>query len=174
MSDIRHRLLSWMAPVGLVCTSCATTTNSGAMNSEGRIGREHLVIDLSANRATTATWSSEIRDCSNQDYFCLLIPNRMVLAFPRSCGDLIDNTSVSTSLGNIIGIAPAPHLAPPSGGYIVSSFPNVLLIYNINFGLNEARVLRRSPYDYDFEPNNYAERYVITTSTGDGLFICSQ
>jgi hypothetical protein len=173
MSDIHHWLLSWLGPVGLLCASCTTTTTSEAMNSGGRSSREELVIDLSAGRATAAGWASEIVDCSNQDYFCLLIPNRMVLAFPRSCGDLIYHASISTSQGNIIGVAPAPHLAPPSGGYFISSFPNVLLYYNINFGLQEARIVRHSPYDHDFDPNDYSERYAITTSTGDGLFICS-
>lgn len=174
MSDIHYRLLMWLASVGLLCASCATTTNSAAMNSEHQLNPEELSIDLSAGRATTARWSSEIANCSNQEYFCLVIPNRMTIAFVRSCHDLIGENSASTRFGNIIRVAPAPHLAPPSGGYIISTFPNVLLYYNANFGLNEIRIVRHPPYDHDFDPNDYTERYVIRTSTGAGLFICSE
>jgi hypothetical protein len=174
MPHVHYRLLMSLGAIGLLCASCAMTASSAAMSSGSQPDAEELSIDLTAGRATTVRWSSEIVDCSDREYFCLRIPNKMVLAFVRSCGNLIGRNSFPTRLGNIVAVAPAPHLAPPSGGYVISSFPNVLLYYNTNFGLNEVRILRHSPYDRDFDPNDYSERYAIRTSAGPALFMCSQ
>ncbi|HYJ52126.1 MAG TPA: hypothetical protein VEW04_03055 [Allosphingosinicella sp.] len=173
MRGFQHLPLTWLAALGLLCAGCATTAPSGVTDAAGRSVSEALVINLAAGTATTARWTAETVDCSDQDVLCLAIPNRMALAFPRSCGALIGATRVSTRVGDLIEVAPAPHLAPPSGGYVVSAFPNVLLLYNINVGLTEARVVRHPPSDPDFDPNDHSERYFIRTSTGEGIFKCS-
>jgi hypothetical protein len=171
MPDIHYGLLIGLA-AGL-CASCATTPGT-TVESPVQSTRDNLVIDLSRAVATTSQWSAGTVDCSDQNYHCILIPGRMVLAFAKSCQIAGREGAPAMRYGQLHEVAPAPHLAPPSGGYVISAFPNVLLYYNINYGLNEARVVRHSPYEHDFDPNDYTERYVITTSSGAGLFICSE
>jgi len=173
MSDIHYRLLIGLAAAG-ICVSCATATPEADIDSLVPSTRDLLVIDMSGATATAPRWRSEIVDCSDQNYSCVLIPGRMALAFPKSCSVAAGGGAPDTRYGQFHQIAPAPHLAPPSGGYVIQSFPHVLLYYNINDGLDEVRVVRQSPFDPNFNPNDYTERYIITTRTGAGLFTCSQ
>ena len=179
MSDIPLRLLRPLASLSMILAGCANTASPLAVGSDDQSSREELTIDLSARTATTRQWRSDTIDCSDRDYFCILIPNRMVLVFAKSCSNAGREGVSSTRFGDLLGVAPAPHLAVPSGSYIVRSFPNVLLFYYVRNslvdgeGLVEARIIRRSPFEEAFDPNDYSARYSITTSTGDGLFVCA-
>lgn len=178
MSDIPLRLLKPLASLGFLLAGCANTTGPLTVESYVQSSGEELTIDLSAGTATTTQWRSDTSDCSDQNYFCILIPNRMVLAFPRSCSNAGREGAPATRFGDLLGVAPAPHLAPPSGSYIIRSFPNVLLFYFVRNdlvdgeGLVEARIVRNSPFEEAFDPNDYSARYRITTSNGGGLFVC--
>lgn len=136
-------------------------------------GGEQLMIDLAAGTAATSTWRSSTVDCSDQNYFCLLIPDRMVLAFPRQCVDAMRNDAPPTAAGVLRGVAPTPHLATPSGSYVVRSFPRMLLGYWAHLGLYEVREVARSPYEQGFNPGDVVTRYSIVTSDGSKLFVCS-
>src|SRR5687768_13225865 len=108
-------------------------------------GGERLTIDLAAGTAATAAWRSSTVDCSDQTYFCLLIPDRMVLAFPRRCADAMRSDAPPTGAGVLRGVAPTPHLATPSGSYVVDTFPRMLLRYWAHLGLFEVREVVNSP-----------------------------
>jgi len=170
----RARLLIGLLAVGL-CTACAAVdVRDETAGFLAGPSPERLVIDQSRATATTPRWSSEIVDCSNQEQHCILIPGRMVLAFPKSCSDAGAGRRPDTGYGELREVAPTPHLAPPSGSYVVGAFPNVLLFYDVSHGFNEVRIVRRSPYDREFDPNDYSERYDLITPKGVGLFICSE
>lgn len=55
----------------------------------------------------------------------------------------------------------------------MEAFPNVLLIYYPDLGLGEVRVLRHSPYEDAFNPNDMIEQYRIETPGGEVLFVCA-
>jgi len=112
MRGFQHRPLTLLATLGLLCASCATTAPSGVTDAAGRSVGEALVIDLAAGTATTARWTAATVDCSDQNVFCLSIPDRMALAFPRSCSALIGASRVPIGVGDLMEVAPAPHLAP--------------------------------------------------------------
>lgn len=138
-------------------------------------GGERLTIDLAAGTAATSAWRSHTIDCSDQNYFCLLIPDRMVLAFPRLCALAMRNDAPPTARGVFRGVAPALHLRPPAGSYVVDTFPRMLLIYYHHLGLFEVNEVVRSPWQPNFDPgpSNVVTRYSIVTSDGSKLFVCS-
>lgn len=179
MSDIPLRLLKPLASLVILLAGCANMARPSTSESNNQSSREELSIDLSAGTATTRQWRLRISDCSDQDYFCILIPDKMVLAFPKSCSDAGREGAPATRFGYLLRVAPAEHLASPSGSYIVRSFPNALLFYYVRNsvvsgeGLVEARILRNSPFEDAFDPNDYSARYSITTPNGEGLFICA-
>jgi len=170
---IRYRLLRPVAVLAILfVASCANTGSMGRNPDAGGKG-DRLLVDLSAGTVTTREWSSSTRDCSDENYFCLLIPNRMVIAFPRRCTDYGRDDAPQTSAGKIVPVAPAPHLRPPSGSYIVTSFPYILLVYYPDSGVSEVREVKHSPYQDAFNPNELVTRYRIFRSNGRKLFACS-
>jgi hypothetical protein len=173
MRDVR----AWL-PVTLVFASLLLPGCTAADTSMGGLpapepGGERLMIDLAAGTAATSAWRSSTVDCSDQNYFCLLIPDRMVLAFPRLCALAMRDDPPPTARGVLRGVAPAPHLVPPSGSYVVDSFPRMLLRYWAHLGLFEVREVVNSPSEPNFNPNNLVTRYSIVTSDGSKLFVCS-
>lgn len=163
----------------LALSSCAVASGSPRSIANPAPNEVRLTIDLSARTAATDNWSSNIVDCSDEEYFCILIPNRMALAFVRICTRTNRSELPSTAFGKLLRVAPAPHLSPPSGSYIIREFPNTLLFYQTDnssvesHGLIEARVMRNSPFEEAFDPNNYITRFRIVTPDGRGLFVCS-
>jgi hypothetical protein len=177
---MRARLLKQLvAVISLLLPSGAMASGPVGAISDAPAREMRLVIDLSAGTATTEEWRSEIVDCSDQQYFCALIPNRMVLSFARRCSDATREGRPPTRYGDLLRVAPTPHLAPPSGSYVVRTFPNVLLFYYVGNGLVEgeglvqARVLRHSPFEEEFDANDYLTTFTISTRGGRGLFACS-
>jgi len=180
MSNIQLGLLKLITSATfLLLTSCAAASVAarGIPNSVPK--EERLTIDLSAGTAATEGWRSDIVDCSDDEYSCILIPNRMALAFVKTCASASRDELPPTHFGNLLKVAPASHLAPPSGTYIIREFPMVLLFYQVDNtlvegrGLVEARIMISSPFDQAFDPNNYSARYRIVTPDGRGLFVCS-
>lgn len=179
MPGIHNRLLARLMLCScLFLPSCAGTDSSASGAAAVVDDAEQLLIDLSAGTAVTAEWSANTADCSDQFYFCLSIPDRMVLAFPRLCEDASNDSAPPTAFGALRGVAPAPHLRPPSGSYIVEHFPRMLLFYYVESdlhvsGLFEVRELIWSPYEDEFQPSIYVGRYRVMTSDGSPLFECS-
>lgn len=174
MPDIRHRLLRQIAPLFLLLLpSCVSAIPPVGEASNYASSGEQLTIDLSGGIATTAEWKSNTVNCSDDNYHCILIPDRMVLAFTKSCSNAGREGAPLAPLGGLIRVAPMPHLAPPSGSYIVKSFPKVLLFYYAGHGLKEVRIVRNSPYDKGFDPNSYDARFSVVTSDRKDLFVCS-
>jgi hypothetical protein len=148
-----------------------------ARPSEDTIGLnaslEPLLIDLESGEAKTTNWESRYKSCSDSIYVCILIPDRMALVFPRRCKDALGLDKPSSAIGRFRAVAPAPHLAQPSGSYIVDAFPNILLIYFANEGLVQVREVKRTPYDPKFDPNDTVKRYRIAVKGGSRLFRCA-
>ncbi len=180
MSNIRFALLKLITSATfLSLSSCAVASGPARPFPNAVPGAERLIIDLSAGTAATEGWRSAIVDCSDREYFCILVPNRMALAFVKTCASASREDLPPTRFGNLLKIAPASHLASPSGTYIIRQFPKVLLFYQVDNalvegrGLVEARIMIDSALDQDFDPNNYSARYRIVTPDGGGLFVCS-
>jgi hypothetical protein len=97
----------------------------------------------------------------------------MAIAFPRICSIIGPGGSLATPAGELIKVAPAAHYAPPSGSFVIRTFPNVLLFYYTGYGITEVRIVRNSPFDIDFDPNDYLERYYLVDSNGRILMRCT-
>ena len=180
MSNIQLGLLRLITSVILLFLSSCAAASGPARGIPNSVPHEQrLTIDLSGGTATTEDWTSDIVDCSDREYFCILIPNRMALAFVRACTSASRDELPPTRFGSLLRVAPAPHLAAPSGSYIIREFPNVLLFYRVSNnsvegqGLVEARIIRNSPSEEAFDPSNYIANFRIVTPDGGGLFVCS-
>lgn len=165
-------MLAVLACAAPVLAGACAERDLGLSESPRRDESKPLVIDLSTRMAYTKEWIANTSDCSDQNYFCLEIPGTMALVFPRKCMTARNIVRPPTRVGAFKGVAPAPHLAPPSGSYIVEKYPRILMSYQADRGLTEVRAVRRSPYQSDFSPNNYTNLYVIQTKDGIPLFVC--
>lgn len=130
-----------------------------------------LEIDLSAGLARTEDWTSPAVDCSDEHYICISIPDRMALAFPRTCSEASRDLP-PTAFGALRRVAPMPHLQPPSGSYVVEAFPRVLMFYYARDGLFEVRELVHSPYESEFNPSDFVAEWVVSAPDGSSLLAC--
>jgi hypothetical protein len=96
----------------------------------------------------------------------------MILIFPKSWRTALDANPPKTQVGIFRQVAPFPHAAPPTGGFIVEKYPKMLLIYMQEHGIAEVRNTRYSPFDKEFDFDDYSIRYLIETSDGKPLFVC--
>jgi hypothetical protein len=159
--------------ISLFTSGCGFAAKPSHELAPNRQFSNRIVVDLSARTAVASTWRSSVVDCSDQDYQCISIPDRMVLAFPRRCSSVDQENSPPTRFGRLHRVAPMPHLRPPSGSFIISSFPNILFFYFTNEGIVEARILNHGPFEGNaFDPNDYSERYEIIRSDHRPLFVC--
>lgn len=131
-----------------------------------------LRLDLKNGIARSPEWTVRTSDCSNSAFSCLLVPGHMVLAFPRSCSRNTADLPAPSEVGTLAMVAPSAHLAPPAGSYVASSFPEVLLRFDRQRGVFEARRLKKGPSDPEFDPNEYSERFDIQLEGGGALFAC--
>lgn len=166
MSNVRGRLL--LIFIGAVLISCGQRPLAIARAAQG----DAITIDLTAQTASTLGWTSRTSNCSDENYFCLLVPGKMALAFPRACVTATVVKPLATRAGNLKKVAPMPHLAPPSGSYIIDTYPRILIFYFERQGLTEVRELRHSPYEREFAPGDYLHRYVVRTPDNQPLFVC--
>lgn len=136
-----------------------------------------LVLDLAAGTATTPDWTARAEDCSDEVYACVSIPGRMVIAFPKACRSIEGGQGPEAAFGRLSKVAPAPHLAPPAGSFVVTSFPRVLMFYYTPpiapAGLQRVRLVRAAPGEPGFNPNDFSAEYVITVRGRPDFFVCS-
>lgn len=96
----------------------------------------------------------------------------MVLAFPRLCAGA-GYSEAPIQGGKFRQVAPSPHLRAPSGSFVVSSFPNNLLMYYPELGLREVSIVRHSPNEQAFDAGDIIIQYRIETADGRNLFECT-
>jgi hypothetical protein len=172
MPNVHHGLLA-VAALLLLAAGEGCAENRGApLSLPSRPDDQFLIIDLAGQTASTPEWTASTSNCGDESYYCIAIPGHMVLAFPKSCRTALDPNRPPTRVGILKGVAPFPHLAPPSGGYVLERFPNLLLIYLQGRGLSEVRNTRHSPKEAGFDFEDYTIRYVIRTKDDKPLFAC--
>jgi hypothetical protein len=171
MQYVRDRLLTPVIACLVLTQGCAHHSAS-IQGTDAPSDYRTLTVDMSKHVASTQEWSLKTSDCSDVNYFCLMIPTKMVLAFPRACQTALSLNPPVTRVGAFRGVAPAPHLAPPSGSYIIDAYPNVLLSYRSGLGITEVKVVRHSPFERDFNPSDYSNGYLVHTVDKQPLFAC--
>lgn len=152
------------------CGSTATTSN--AVGGSIPATTQTLTLNYETGFASTPNWSAKMMDCSTTSYSCTMLQQSMILAFPKRCSEAMTPSRVPNAEARLIGIAPAPHIPPPSGSYVVDRFPKIWLRYQYGKGFVEVRQLEYPPEDSRFDPNKYEAAYRVTI-VGQNPFICS-
>ncbi len=174
MPYICKRLRTLAASLPILILACAHARALPPSDHREAAAVESLEIDVTRRTASAMHWRSTLEDCSDETYSCLLVPNRMLLAFPRYCRDARAGPLKETRLGQFRAVAPAPHFGFPSGSYMVDSFPRILIFYYENRGVVEVREAKHSPYDADFDAGDFIKKYKIITVDRKPLFLCSK
>ncbi|TPE61183.1 hypothetical protein FJQ54_09845 [Sandaracinobacter neustonicus] len=137
---------------------------------------KRMLVNFETRTISTDDWSSQFVDCSDANYNCISVPDKVALAFARKC-DLTkaERASIPHSkiAGRVFVVAPMAHYGLPSGTYILEALPTALMFYDQKHGLTELRELLSSPYETEFDPNAYRVRYKIITADGGPLFRCT-
>lgn len=174
MQNVCNRVLKYCALIALLsfqgCAHAAPQISRPAA-SAGRT--EPLRIDLDKKTIQSPAWTSTFSDCSDEHYFCMSVPDRFVLVFPKLCANATSEKMATGPFGGLLRVAPMPELAPPSGSYIVKSYPKVLILYYSEQGIAQVRLLKSSPFERDFDPNEYDVSYNVELKGGGALFRCS-
>lgn len=153
---------------------CACMASTGKSSGSGLPRAATLYVDYSTKTIAAPSWNSSFIDCSTEELFCLSVPSRMILAFPRQCKDSRAQLFLSQELGTLRRVAPAEHQEPPAGSYNVDSFPSIIFFYSSQTGVTEVREVVTPPGHQAFDPNALRNRYSIKTADGSKLFPCKR
>lgn len=170
MFHVRARVLKYPILIVLLLLTACSHVQTRAQLSGDDI--RPMVLDLSKKSISTPDWQSPILECSDAQYFCLEVPGRLVIAFPKECSAASVQLSWQAPVARFQMVAPKPHFGPPSGTYVSEKFPRVLLRYDVQRGFTEVRFLKWAPSSAEFDPNAYEARYRISVRGGQGLYVC--
>jgi hypothetical protein len=130
-----------------------------------------MTIDFVRRHVITPAWQAEFIDCSTAEVQCLEVPDRFILAFPRSCAAAEGGWSAAGT--RFRGTAPMPHYAPPSGGYISDRYPRIHLAYLRGSGFVRWSRTARTPYDRGWNDGaDRLEEYSIRYVGAPAAFAC--
>ena len=132
-----------------------------------------LEIDLEKKVARSTFWEKPVIDCSDDSQNCLIIDGIFSASFPKKCADFRALNKWISPIGNIRSVAIQPHFGAPFGSYISENYPNSLLLYRGGVGLEEVRITNSTPFQDDFDPNQFSKSYKIVLNGTVGAFLCS-
>jgi len=91
-----------------------------------------IIIDGDALIARAPNWTSELIDCTDEQFRCLEAPGRFLIAFPKTCPTERWQWDIAGYPFRLT--APEAHYGLPSGGYFSEKYPHVYLLYREGLG----------------------------------------
>lgn len=158
-------------PIIWVLESCAVAGQASdhALSGAG----DNLTIDLDAGVAKASDWEIPVENCSTEDFNCVRVIGIVDIAFPKTCSTVHNQTIWNSPVGKFRVVAPQAHYGLPYGSYISENHPKALLFYGRDTGFSELRLVKYSPAEAMFDPNDFSRKYRLVMKGSNDFYSCT-